>query len=190
MYKKITLSAVVLALLTFGSCKPGTNNNEEEIPIPAGMVRINLSKSGLPATIDIPDTTKKIYGIEALSSGAIHIFVGNGFHLLINLSGQTVAAKKNDVMTNDDLNKPKTWVVSDSSNLLYSTQKDTNAFANAKEEFHLYAIIKKGTNTYYVEDLRQGADGSVYVFTKDQAQIMLNAAKSLTYVKPPAKDPS
>jgi len=189
MYKKITLSAAVFALIAFSSCKPSGSTDENEAPVPAGMVRINLTKAGIPATIDIPDTTKKINGVEALSSGAVYVHVGNGFHMLINLSGEAIAMKKNDI-NSDDLNKPKDWVVNDSNTLVYSTQKDTNAFAGAKQEYHLYAIIKKGTNSYYVEDQSQGADGNVHTFSKEQAQTMLTSAKSITYLKPPVKNPS
>jgi hypothetical protein len=189
MYKKITLSGLAFALIAFSSCKPPANSDDNEAPVPAGMVRINLTKSGIPATIDIPDTTKKINGVEALSSGAIRVYDGNGFNLLINLSGEAIAMKKNDI-NGDDLNKPKDWVVNDSNDLVYSTQKDTNAFANAKPEYHLYAIIKKGTNSYYVEDQSQGADGNVHTFGKEQVQTMLTSAKSITYLKPPVKNPS
>jgi hypothetical protein len=185
MNNKYTLCGLALAFIAFNSCTtPKTNDNE--IPVPAGMIRIDLTKSGLAATIDIPDTTKKVWGIEAGSSGSIHVFVGNGFHVLINVADEPIAMKKSDI-NGDDLNKPKTWVINDTNSLLYSTQKDTNAFANAKEEFHLYTIVRKDKSTFYIKDMVQGTDGSVYTFNKDQAQTMLNSAKSLTPVAPKAK---
>jgi len=183
MYKKLTLGALCCAILYFNSCK---NGNTEETPVPVGMVRLDLTKAGLPATIDVPDTTKKINGIEALSSGSIHVFVGKGFHILINVSGEAVSMKKSDV-NGDDLNKPKAWVVNDSNCILYSTQKDTNAFANAKEEYHFYTVIRKGKASYYVQDMTQGSNGDVFVFGLQDAQTMLTSAKSLTPVVPPAK---
>jgi hypothetical protein len=184
MYKKITLCALCCAFLSFNSCKNG--NLDNDAPVPAGMVRLDLTKAGIPATIDVPDTTHKVYGIESQSSGSIHVFVGKGFHVLINVSGETVTMKKNDI-NGDDLNKPKTWVVNDTNALVYSTQKDTNAFANAKEEFHFYTIVRKGKAVYYVQDLQQGANGDVYVFSQQDAQTMYNSAKSLTPAAPPAK---
>jgi len=184
MYKKITLGALCCAMLTFNSCKNGAST--EDAPLAPGMVRLDLSKAGIAATIDVPDTSRKVNGIESQSSGSIHVFVGKNFHLLINVSGEPIAMKKSDI-NGDDLNKPKTWVVNDTNNLLYSTQKDTNAFANAKEEFHFYAIVRKGKAVYYVQDLQQGADGNVNVFGKEAAQAMLTAAQTLTPVAPPSK---
>lgn len=188
MYKRITLLALCAGFLALTSCKH-TANTDDTNPVPDGMVRLDLTKAGLPATIDVPDTTHTIWGMEAMSSGSIHVFVGKGFQLLINVSGETIAMKKSDI-NGDDINKPKQWVVSDSNDLLYSTQKDTNAFANAKEEFHFYAIVKKDKAAYYVEDLQQGSDGTVYTFGKEQAQTMLTSAKSITPAAPPAKNPS
>ncbi len=186
MRKKLSLCALVLALLAMNSCK-NSQSGENEVPIAPGMVRIDLTKWHLPATIDVPDTTKKIYGIVENSDGSILINVGKGFYITINVSGESVGMKKNDI-NGDDLNKPKTWVANDSSNLFYSTQKDTNAFANAKEEFHIYCLVKKGNTTYYVSDLQQGTDGTVYTFSKEQAQTMFNSAKTLTPVAPPTKN--
>jgi hypothetical protein len=190
MLKKLTLCALVCGLVMFNSCKPKDNDqNTEETPIADGMVRLDLSKSGIMATIDVPDTTNKQHGIEASSSGAVNVFVGNGFHITINVSGETVAMKKSDA-NGDDINKPKQWVVSDSSNLLYSTQKDTNAFANAKEEFHIYSVVKKGTASYYIEDIRQSTDGTDYVYSQQQAQLMLASAKTIMPKAAPAKKES
>jgi hypothetical protein len=191
MYKKIALFTLCCGLLSLNSCKPGEKKADtDENPVPAGMVRLDLTKAGINATIDVPDTTKKVNGIEAASSGSVHVFVGDGFQILINVSGEAMAMKKADI-NGDDLNKPKAWVVNDSNTILYSTQKDTNAFANAKEEFHFYAIIKKGATSYYVEDMTQGADGTVHTFGKEAAQMMLTSAKSITPSAPPAKkDPS
>ncbi len=186
MKKLPSIFCIALALCAMDSCKNGNTNNSEA-PLAAGMVRIDLSKWHLPATIDIPDTTRKVYGFVENSDGSLLINVGKGFYVSINVSGEPMSMKKNDI-NSDDLNKPKTWVVSDSNSLLYSTQKDTNAFANAKEEFHFYCVVKKGTATYYVQELTQGADGTVYTFSKEQAQTMFNSAKTLTPVAPPAKN--
>jgi hypothetical protein len=181
MSKKIILCALSCALLSLNACKNGAGNDSG--PVPEGMVRLDLTKSGIPATIDVPDTDRVAHGIEAQSSGSVHVFVGKNFHILINVSGETIAMKRGDA-NGDDINKPKTWVVNDSNYLLYSTQKDTNAFANAKEEFHFYAIVKKDKATYYVQDMQQGADGDVHVFGQQAAQTMLTSAKSITPVAP------
>lgn len=186
MFKRITLLALCAGFIALTACKH-TQNTEDTTPVPDGMVRLNIDS--IHATIDVPDTTHKIWGIEAMSSGSIHVFVGKGFQLMINVSGETIAMKKSDI-NGDDINKPKQWVVNDSNDLLYSTQKDTNAFANAKEEFHFYAIVKKDKASYYVEDLQQGSDGTVYTFSKEQAQTMLTSAKSITPLPPKAKNPS
>ena len=188
MHKRIALFTICLGFLTLNSCKH-EQAQEDANPVPAGMVRLDLSKAGINAAIDVPDTSHKLNGIEAQTSGTVHVYVGRGFHIMINVSGEAIAMKKSD-LAGDDLNKVKTWVVNDSNNLLYSTQKDTNAFANAKEEFHFYSLVKKGTTTYYIEDLQQGTDGTVYTFGQPEVQTMLNSAKSLTPVVPPAKNPS
>ena len=182
MYKKITLLALCLGLISLNSCKHGETNDDNDTPVPDGMVRLDMSKAGINATIDVPDTTKKIWGVDAQSSGSVHVYVGKSFHILVNVSGETIAMKKNDI-NGDDLNKPKTWVVNDSNTLLYSTQKDTNAFANAKEEFHFYSIIRKDGHSFYAEDMQQDANGNVFTFGKQEAQTMLTSAKSITPTK-------
>lgn len=184
--KKISLCLLIPALCALNSCKIG-NNNDNEAPVPPGMVRVDLSKWHLLATIDIPDTTRKIYGFIENGNGSLLVHVGTGFYLTINVSGETVAMKKSDI-SGDDLNKPKTWVIADSNNLVYSTEKDTNAFANAKEEFHLYCKVKKGNSTFFVQDLNQGTDGTVYTFSKEQAQTMFTSANSLTPITPQGKE--
>ena len=188
MYKRITLLTLCFGMFTFISCKHN-GNTENANPVPNGMVRLDLSKAGIPATIDVPDTSQQQYGIESTPSGSIHVFVGGKFQLLINVSGESIAMKKSDINGND-IDKPKSWVVNDSTDLLYSTQKDTNAFPDSKEDFHFYAIVKKSKATYYVQDLEQGTDGTVYTYGKEQAQTMLTSAKSITPVTPPAKNPS
>jgi hypothetical protein len=182
MFKKITFLALCLGTISLNSCKHDAT--VDETPVPDGMVRLDMSKAGINATIDVPDTSRKAWGIEAQSSGSVHVFVGKGFQLLINVSGEAIAMKKSDI-TGDDLNKPKQWIVNDTNNLLYSTQKDTNAFANAKEEFHFYSILRKNGHTFYVQDMEQGADGNVYTFGQPEVQMMLTSAKSITPATPP-----
>ena len=46
--------------------------------------------------------------------------------------------------------------------------------------------VKDG-KTFYAEDLRQGPDGNVNTFSQQNAQAMLDAAKTITPVAPAAK---
>src|SRR6185312_9770775 len=148
MNKAFILGGVVMALVSFSSCKHGA----EEAPLAAGMIRMDLSPMGLPATIDIPDTTKKPHVIEARPDGSIHISVAKGFDFTINVSGMPMDRKKKDI-NGDDVDKFQSWVVQDSNAILYKTQM-------VNEEFHFYAILHKDGKTFYAEDLRQGPDGN------------------------------
>lgn len=181
MYKKIALFALAIALVSFNACKPKQAEDEDNDPAP-GMVRLDLSlhktingtvtTTGLPVTIDVPDTTHRVFGIEMLPTGELHVFVGKGFNLTINVADETMDRKKKDI-AGDDVDKFQSWVVQDSNAVLYKTQM-------AQEEFHFYSIIRKGGHTYYVKEQRQGADGSVYYYNQAETQQMLNAAKTIT----------
>jgi hypothetical protein len=181
MYKIVTVCGLAIALLSFNACKNDKKTDEDDNEPAPGMVRLDVSlkkmingkltTTGLPITIDVPDTTKRIYGIEMLPTGELHVFVGKGFNLTINVTDETMDRKKKDI-AGDDVDKFQNWVVQDSNALLYKTQM-------AQEEFHFYTIIRKGGHTYYVKEQRQGADGSVFYYSQPETQQMLNAAKTI-----------
>jgi hypothetical protein len=177
MNKALLFGGIAFALVSFSSCKHGDKTEEQELG--AGMIRMDLTPYGLPATIDIPDTARKPHVIEARPDGSIHISVAKGFDFTINVSGMTMDRKKKDI-NGDDVDKFQSWVVQDSNTVLYKTQM-------VNEEFHFYAILKKDGKTFFVEDLRQGPDGNVSTFTQQDAQAMLNAAKTMMPLAAPAK---
>ncbi len=177
MYKKYIIAGLVCGLFSFTSCKHANDDAEPELG--AGMIRMDLTPLGIPATIDIPDTTKKPHAIEALPSGDIHVSVDRGFNMLINVSGMDMDRKKKDIAGND-VDKFQSWVVQDSNAILYKTQM-------VNEEFHFYSIIKKGGKAFYAYDQTQGSDGNVTNFSQKQAHDMLDAAKTLHMLKPAAK---
>ncbi|HTA82773.1 MAG TPA: hypothetical protein VK783_07570 [Bacteroidia bacterium] len=179
MYKTIILGGLICALFSFSSCKPKASEDADEAPLGAGMIRMSLSSVGMPVTIDIPDTEKTHYGIETLPSGDVHVYVNKGFNILINVSGMDMNRKKKDIAGND-VDKFQSWVTQDSSGIVYKTQM-------VNEEYHFYAIVKKGDKTFYVQEQSQGSDGNVTNFNQAQAQAMYESAKTITPVAPKAK---
>ncbi len=180
MYKLLITGSLICAMFSFNSCttdKPV--DTDVEVPLAPGMIRMNLLSYGIPATIDIPDTTERPHVIESLPSGDLHISVQKWFNISLNVSGMNMDRKKKDIAGND-VDKFQSWVAEDSVSIIYKTQM-------VNEEFHFYAIIKKGERTFYAEDHFQGTDGTVTNFSEPQIQSMLNAAKTLTPVKPAAK---
>ncbi len=178
MYKFILLGGLICAMFSISSCKHETAATEsEEAPLAPGMIRIGLNSVGMPVTIDIPDTEKAHYGIETLPSGDVHVFVNRGFNILINVSGMTMDRKKKDIAGND-VDKFQSWIVQDSTGVLYKTQM-------VNEEYHFYSIVKKGDKTYYIQEQSQGSDGNVTNFNQAQVQNMFDAAKTITPAKPP-----
>ena len=113
-----------------------------------------------------------------LPTGELHVFVGKGFNLTINVTDETMDKKKADI-AGDDVDKFQSWITQDSNAIVYKTQM-------AQEEFHFYAIIKKNGHTYYVKEQRQGADGSVFYYSQAEIQAMLQAAKTIMAL--PAKN--
>ena len=190
MYKKFTLCALAIALISFNACKPAKPVDDDDNDPAPGMIRLDLSlhktiggkdaTTGLPVTIDVPDTTHRVWGIAMLSTGELHVFVGKGFNLTINVADETMEKKKSDI-AGDDVDKFQSWVTQDSNAIVYKTQM-------AQEEFHFYAIIKKGGHTYYVKEQRQGDDGTVFYYNQANVQLMLQAAKTITPL--PVKNPS
>jgi hypothetical protein len=182
MYKTLLIGGLICAMFSFNSCtqdKPV--ETETEAPLAPGMIRMNLISYGVPATIDIPDTTERPHVLETLPSGDLHISVQKWFNITVNVSGMTMDRKKKDI-AGDDVDKFQSYVAQDSVSIIYKTQM-------VNEEYHFYAVIKKGDKTFYASDHSQGADGAVTNFSEPQIQSMLNAAKTLTPVKPAATAP-
>ena len=180
MYKKILLSASICTLIVLGSCKHKEEVQEAELA--PGMIRMSLASVGMNVTIDVPDTEKKPHVIETLPSGDVHIMIDKpevGFNMLINVSGMDMDRKKKDIAGND-VDKFQNWVVQDSGAILYKTQM-------VNEEYHFYAILKKGDKTYYAQEQDQSSDGNVFNYNQAQAKAMLTAAKTITPVAPAAK---
>jgi hypothetical protein len=180
MYKTLIIGVLFCSLFSFYSCtndKPA--DTDVETPLAPGMIRMNLLSYGIPATIDIPDTTERPHVIESLPSGDLHISVQKWFNISLNVSGMDMERKKKDIAGND-VDKFQSWVAQDSVSIIYKTQM-------VNEEYHFYAIIKKGNKTFYAEDHYQGTDGTVTNFSEPQIQSMLNAAKTLSPATPPKK---
>lgn len=183
MYKKLFLLSVFFAALSLSSCKQDKPvETDADAPLAPGMIRLNLLSYGIPATIDIPDTTERMHMIEQLPSGDLHIQVQKWFNLTVNVSGMDMDRKKKDIAGND-VDKFVSWVKQDSSSIVYKCQM-------VNEEYHYYAIIKKDGKTFYSEDHFQGADGNVTYFSEPQIESMLTAAKTLTPVKPAPAAPA
>lgn len=116
---------------------------------------------------DFPLTLKAPAGAEAkLDIGDVSVKKGDNFQLHISTTKSDIAALKKEITANT-MNKLKQFHTETDDVLLYETE----VFGNA--EFHFVANIKVGEKVYSCEDEKGPR------FTKEDAEAMLKAAKSL-----------
>lgn len=158
MKKIILLLAVAISIV---SC---STEKETTAKVP-GMMELDLTAQGFPILITVPDSSKGKVEIVQQSWGATEIKVGKGFQISISEGEGDIALIKSDIASND-VNKFKNYVVDEPNALLYESEI-------TQPEFHFYAIVKAGNTSYVVEDIKGE------IFSKQQAETMLNSAKSI-----------
>ncbi|MBN8703012.1 MAG: hypothetical protein J0M08_08100 [Bacteroidetes bacterium] len=156
---------LIACVLFIASCG---NESKENANVPAGMTQVDLTKYGLDATINIPDSTNGTAEIVQQSWGATEIKIGQGFQLSIIEDAGDISLAKSDVAGND-VNKLKKYLIDEPTTILYESSIIEN-----QSEYHLYAIIKTGEKSFVVEDIKGDA------FSEKEIRTMLESAKSIT----------
>ena len=161
--KKLILLLAAPAILTMVSCG-GSKKDDATVSIP-GMTEVNLQINGNQLSIMVPDSTKGKMELIEQSWGATEIKVGKDFQISISEGEGDIALTKSDIAGND-VNKFKRYV-KEEANFLFWESEITGP------EFHFYTIVKPGTVSYIVEDIKGE------IFDEKAAQTMIDAAKSL-----------
>lgn len=168
--KKILLLLAAPALLFIASCG-GTKTEEPTATMP-GMTETTISVNGNKLSIMVPDSTKGKLEVVEQSWGATEIKVGKEFQISITEGEGDIALTKSDIAGND-VNKFTRFVKEEPTMLFWESQI-------TEPEFHFYNVVKVGTASYVVEDIKGE------IFNEKGAQAMIDASKTLK-VKDAAK---
>lgn len=162
MKKLIFLVAATTGIL-FAAC--GGSKTEDTATSLPGMMELNLKINGNDLSIMVPDSTKGKMEMVEQSWGATEIKVGNDFQISISESDGDVPLTKSDIAGND-VNKFKRYL-KDEPNLLVWESEIT------EPEFHFYDVVKSGTTSYVIEDIKEEH------FSEKAVQTMVDAAGTL-----------
>lgn len=168
--KKIFLLLAAPAMLMIASCG-GTKTEEATATMP-GMMETTISVNGNKLSIMVPDSTKGKLEVVEQSWGATEIKVGKEFQISITEGEGDIALTKSDIAGND-VNKFTRFVKEEPTMLFWESQI-------TEPEFHFYNVVKVGTASYLVEDIKGE------IFNEKGAQAMIDASKTLK-VKDAAK---
>ena len=161
--KKIFLLLAAPAMLFMASC--GGSKTEETTASLPGMMETTITVNGNKLDIMVPDSTKGKLEVIEQSWGATEIKVGKEFQISVTEGEGDIALTKSDIAGND-VNKFKRFV-KDEPTLVFWESEIT------EPEFHFYTVVKTGTASYVVEDIK----GDVY--SEKGAQTMIDASKTL-----------
>lgn len=161
---KITLVLMLMAGII--SCGGKKEEGQEQLTAPAGMMYLDISRTGMNLYVLIPDSTKGVLDTVAQSSGEYLIKMAQNFQISVMENNGDIAQRKADI-TNDDVNKLKKYVIDDATTLMWES-----GIADLSE-FHFYHIAKVGDRTYVFEDIKGEP------FTQDAIQKMLDACKQV-----------
>ncbi|HEX8515297.1 MAG TPA: hypothetical protein VF868_03790 [Bacteroidia bacterium] len=161
--KKLFLLLAVPAMFTLASC--GDNKTEESTASMPGMTETTITVNGTPLSIMVPDSTKGKLEVVEQSWGATEIKVGKDFQISVTEGEGDIALTKSDIAGND-VNKFKRFV-KDEPTLVFWESEIT------EPEYHFYTIVKAGTTSYLVEDIKGE------IFNEKAAQTMIDASKTL-----------
>lgn len=172
--KKIFLLTVIPSFVALIGCGDGKETKvENENPIPAGWVELDLTQPnttyGLPLLINVPDeaTAQGIAEIMESPLGGTQVKAGKNFNLEIFPGDGNMAAKKQEIEGN--LVFKSTYIIDEPDFILYTSEIEDAGI----KQYHFYAIIKLGTSSYEIEDIK-GED-----YTETGIKKMMEAAKSL-----------
>jgi hypothetical protein len=161
--KKVFLLLAAPAMIFFASCG-GTKTEEATASMP-GMMETNITVNGNHLSIMVPDSTKGKLEVVEQSWGATEIKVGKDFQISITEGEGDIALTKSDIAGND-VNKFKRFV-KDEPTLVFWESEITGP------EYHFYSVVKAGTSSYVIEDIKGE------VFTEKGVQTMIDASKTL-----------
>ena len=161
--KSFLLLLVASSILFFASC--GGSKKEVTPASMSGMMEVELKINGAKLSIMVPDSTKGKIEIIEQSWGATEIQVGKDFQISIEEAEGDIALVKSDIAGND-VNKFKRYVNEETTLLFWESEITT-------PEYHFYTIVKPGTVSYVIQDIKGD------VFSEKAVQIMVDAAKTL-----------
>ena len=161
--KKVLLLAALPAVLFLASC--GGSKTEETTMSMPGMMETTVTVNGNKLSIMVPDSTKGKLEVVEQSWGATEIKVGKQFQISISEGEGDIALTKSDIAGND-VNKFQKYLKEEPTLLFWSSQI-------TDPEFHFYTIVKPGTISYVVEDIKGE------IFNEKCAQTMIDASKTL-----------
>jgi hypothetical protein len=161
--KKIILLLTAPALMVIASCG-GTKTEENTSSMP-GMMETTITVNGNKLSMMVPDSTKGKLEVVEQSWGATEVKVGKDFQVSVKEDEGDISLTKSDIAGND-VNKFKRFV-KDEPTLLFWESEIT------QPEFHFYTIVKAGTASYVVEDIKGE------VFNEKATQTMIDASKTL-----------
>ena len=170
--KKVFLVVAITFLIAF----TGYGSKEEakvENVVPAGWVEIDLAQPnttyGLSLFINVPDeaTAQGIPEIIESPMGGTQLRVGKDFNIEILPGDGNMAAKKEEIA--GDMVFKSTYIIDEPDFILYKSEIEDAGI----KQHHFYGIMKVGTGTYEIEDIK-GED-----YTEAGVKKMMEAAKSL-----------
>ncbi|MBA3706371.1 MAG: hypothetical protein H0W84_10900 [Bacteroidetes bacterium] len=161
--KKILLLLVTPMILFFAGC--GQSKTDETVESMPGMMEVTLKINGNILTVMVPDSTKGKMEMVDQSWGATEIKVGKEFQISIAEGEGDIVLMKSDIAGND-VNK-FTRFVKDEPTLVFWESQIT------EPEFHFYTVVKAGTVSYVIEDIKGE------IFNEKAAQAMIDASKTL-----------
>ncbi|HLG04027.1 MAG TPA: hypothetical protein VI731_10565 [Bacteroidia bacterium] len=178
--KRKLLQAILLATLSltlFNSCGNPTTQSTEDV-VPAGWRAIDLTNSGQPLLINVPDSSYFPTVDTMETPTGIQVRVGRNFDLLVNVAGPEEAdLEKQKALINATDAGANTFLSSDSATLIWETK-----FGELSMH-HFYRIVKTAHGNFYVRDNNANTDNQ---FKKEDIDRMVESAKSLR-AKPSAQ---
>jgi hypothetical protein len=160
--KKLLLLLAAPSILFLASCGGKKEDTTASMP---GMMEVDLKINGNTLSIMVPDSTKGKMEMTEQSWGATEIKVGSDFQISIEEGEGDVALTKSDIAGND-VNKFKRFI-KDEPTLVFWESEIT------APECHFYTIVKPGTVSYVVQDIKGD------MFGEKAVQTMVDAAKTL-----------
>ncbi len=159
--------------LLFGMLLCGCGNKEivQDLTPPPGMSYLDISKTGMNIYMLVPDSTVGILDTVMQSWGAYDIKVGKDFQISIEENEGDVEMVKSD-NANNEVNKLKRYLIQEPTTLLWES-----GVADMASEFHFYHIMKIGTRSYVIQNIKGEP------FNQKAIEKMLDAAKQIKEVQ-------
>ncbi len=164
MKSKLLITLSLIATVIFSGC--GNKKESQDLTPPQGMRYLDISRTGMNLYVLTPDSTIGILDTVMQSWGAYEIKVGKDFQISVEEGDGDIEMIKSD-NANNDVNKWKQYLVQEPTTLVWES-----AVADMPE-FHFYHIMKVGSRSYIVQDIKGEP------FNQKAIEKMLEAAKQL-----------